>query len=77
METKKEFIYKNLNPEEKKIFNEFEDPIYEFLNDLYQKELLNLEIKEEDARRFLSYKQSLDSLIEFYNDLMDNKKIFK
>ncbi len=75
METKKEYLYKTLNnSNEKNIFKEFEDPIYNFLDNLYHNEFLNLEIKMEDAKRFLSFKESLDALNELYNTLIDNQK---
>lgn len=77
IETKKEWIYKKLNDGEKNIFNEFKEPIYEFLSDLDKKGLLNLEIKKDDAIRFLFYKKSLDSLIDFYNFSVDNQKYLK
>ena len=74
METKKEWMYKNLNSEEKKIFNKFSDPVYSLLFQLDNKNLLNYNFNLKSAKQFLLFIDSIDKQLNIYNNLVDNQE---
>jgi len=75
MEFRKELLYKNLHEKEKLIFKEFEEPIYNFLKDLDDKDYLNLEYGESEAENFVLFMGSLEKVVYLLNNLVDNQKV--
>jgi hypothetical protein len=76
MKIKKEWLYEHLkNTEEKKVFKEFELPIFDFLGDLEQSGFLRYEYDLEEAKKFMSFLNSLNTLSKFYNSLINDQKV--